>query len=191
MFRWLQEDELFEAFGTNSSGGKKGRYPLARIVTLALAHTQTVLAYALGKYKESEVALAKTLLAKLQPGDLLIADRFFAAAHLYALYLSYHVHFLTRMHQRLHPRALRRLRAYDLDDFIAEVPLGPKYRKQYPHLPAVVKVRFLRRFVFTRQGTEEVWLATSLLSAEEYPAAEIVAQYARRWRIEALLQLQD
>jgi hypothetical protein len=181
------EEGLFATFGTNTSGGKKGRYPLARLVTLALANTKIVLTYALGKYTDSEVALARTLLPKLQAGDLLIADRFFAAAHLYALYLSHRLQFLTRMHQRLNPRVLRRLCTYTPDDFVAEQPLGRPYRKQYPLLPGVAQVRFIRVFVPTRKGLEEVWLATSLLSADDYPAAEIAALYARRWRIEGLL----
>jgi len=180
------EEELFATFGTNTSGAHKGRYPLARLVTLALANTKIVLTYALGNYRDSEPALARTLLPGLQSGDLVIADRFFAAAYLYALYLSHGLQFLTRMHQRLKPHALRRLCTNTPDDFVAELPLGAPYRKQYPLLPSVTQVRFIGAFVPTRAGLEQVWLATSLLSAEDYPAAEIVALFARRWRIEEL-----
>jgi hypothetical protein len=180
------EEGLFATFGTNTTGGKKGHYPLARLVTLALANTKIMLTYALGNYLDSEPALARILLPKLQRGDLLIADRCFAAAYLYALYLSHGLQFLTRMHQRLNPRALRCLCNYTPDDFVAEQALGKPHRKQYPLLPGVVQVRFIRTLVPTRKGLEEVWLATSLLSADDYPAAEIVALYARRWRIEEL-----
>lgn len=182
------EETLFAVFGTNSSGGQKGRYPLARLVTLALANTKTVLAYALGRYDDSEIALARFLLPGLQPGDLLIADRFFAAAHLYGLYLSHGLQFLTRMHHRLKPERLRRVCTYTRNDFVVKLPLGKPYRRRFPELPAVVQVRLILALVLTRDGWETIWLATSLLSARDYPAAEIVALYARRWRIEELFR---
>jgi hypothetical protein len=179
---------LFTAFGTNTSGGRKGRYPLARLVTLVLVNTKTVLAYALGRYDDSEMALARSVLPQLQPGDLLIGDRFFAAAHLYALYLAHGLHFLTRMHHRLNPERLRRMWTYTRDDFIVALPLGKQYRKRFPALPALVQVRLIRATVATREGREVLWLVTSLLSAQDYPAAEIAALYARRWRIEELFR---
>jgi hypothetical protein len=182
------EAALFAAFGTNTSGGRKGRYPLARMVTAALANTKTVLAYALGRYEESETALARSLLSRLQPGDLLIADRCYAAAYLYALYHANGLQFLTRMHQRLKPERLRRLCTYTRDDVVVELPLSKLHRKRFPELPAVVHVRLIRAQVRMREGWQTLWLVTSLLSAQDYPAAEIVALYARRWRIEELFR---
>jgi hypothetical protein len=182
------EAALFAAFGTNTSGGRKGRYPLARMVTAALANTKTVLAYALGRYDDGELALLRFLLPQLPPGAVLIGDRLLAAAHLYALYLSHGLQFLTRMHYRLKPERLRRVCTYTRDDFVVELPLGRTARKRFPELPAVVQVRLIRATVPTRDGREVLWLAASLLSAQDYPAGEIVALYARRWRIEELFR---
>jgi hypothetical protein len=182
------EPALFTAFGTNTSGGRQGRYPLARLVTAALANTKTVLTYALGRYDDGELALSRSLLRQLPPGALLIADRLFAAAHLYALYLSHGLQFLTRMHSCLKPEQLRRVCTYTHDDFVVELPLGSKYRQRFPELPAVVQVRLIQATVPTREGREVLWLATSLLSAHDYPAAEIAALYARRWRMEELFR---
>jgi len=42
------EPALFETFGTNTGYHGKGRYPLARVATLCLAGTMTVIVYALG-----------------------------------------------------------------------------------------------------------------------------------------------
>jgi hypothetical protein len=47
-----------------------------------------VLDYALGRYNQGENPLVHPLLKRLQKGDLLIADRHFAAAHFYWLYPS-------------------------------------------------------------------------------------------------------
>ncbi len=74
---------LFKTFGVNTGYHGKGRYPLARVATLCLAGTMTVIAYALGGYRDSEWTLARSILGALRKGDLLIADRYFAAAHYY------------------------------------------------------------------------------------------------------------
>jgi putative transposase len=77
------EPALREAFGVPTGYHGPVRYPLARAATLCLAGTMAVLAYTLGGYRQSEWALALTILGTLQKGDLLIADRYFAAAHYY------------------------------------------------------------------------------------------------------------
>ena len=50
--------ELFEEFGGPTGPYGKCRYPQARLVTLCLANTMTVLDYALGRYDEDETFLA-------------------------------------------------------------------------------------------------------------------------------------
>jgi hypothetical protein len=194
------EAALFTAFGTNTSGARQGRYPLARLVTarengdrhhfvrLKWYLSPLSRAYALGRYDDGELALSRSLLRQLPPGALLIADRLFAAAHLYALYLSHGLQFLTRMHSCLKPERLRRVCTYTRADFVVELPLGSKYRQRFPELPALVQVRLIQVTAPTREGREVLWLATSLLSAQDYPAAEIAALYARRWRMEELFR---
>ena len=49
--------ELFKAFGTNNGYHGEGKYPLARLVTLCLAHTMTVINYAIGGYEQAEIRL--------------------------------------------------------------------------------------------------------------------------------------
>jgi hypothetical protein len=93
------EPALFEAFGTNTGYHGQGRYPLARVATLCLAGTMTVIAYALGGYRQSEWTLALTILGTLRKGDLLVADHYFAAAHYYWRYQSLGLEFPTRAHQ--------------------------------------------------------------------------------------------
>lgn len=179
---------LFEAFGTNNSGSRKGKYPIARLVTAALAESKTILAYEVGRYTDAETSLAVRVLKYLKPGDLLIGDRFFSAAHFYARYLVQGIQFLTRMHQCLKPERLKRLHSYSENDFIVELPLGPQYLKRYPELPPTVRVRLIQTTIRTRAGRETLWLVTSLLSDKDYPAAEIVALYTKRWRIEGLFR---
>lgn len=181
---------LHEHFGTSAGRGGKRRYPLGRMVTVALGNTMAVLAYALGRYRDSEQSLLRPLLGGLRQGDLLVADRHFAGANLYAEYLTAGLHFLTRAHQALNISRLGRLGGYAPNDFVTDLPVGKAYRRKDPTLPKTVRVRLIQAAVRTRGRREVMWFVTSLLDGAVYPALELVELYGRRWRIETLfLQL--
>jgi hypothetical protein len=182
------EGGLFAAFGRGS--GKHGayKYPLARLVTLALANTKAIIAYALGRYDEGENALARRILGALRPGDLLVGDRRYAGAHFYARYLAEGADFITRMHQRLKVRKLKLVTVHGAGDFVAGLKLNKKYREADPSLPESVTVRIINVAVRIRGKRTVLWLVTSLLDPVQYPAAEIAALYLRRWRIETLFR---
>ena len=181
---------LHEHFGTSTGRGGKRHYPLGRMVTVTLGNTMSMLAYVLGRYRDSEQSLLRPLLRGLRQGDLLVADRHFAGANLYAEYLAAGLHFLTRAHQAMKISRLRRPHGSAPNDFVTDVPVGDWYRRQDPTLPTTVPVRLIQAAVRTRGRREVMWFVTSLLDAAEYPAREIVELYARRWRIETLfLQL--
>lgn len=182
------EPELVEAFGVNQGYRGKGRYPLARVVTLCLAGTMSVVAYAVGGYQQGESTLMFPLLSQLRKGDLLLGDRHFAAAHFYWRYQQLGLEFLTRAHQRLKISRIKRVRSYGPGDFVGWLKISPIYRRKDPSLPEKLQVRFLRASIRIRGKQQTIWLATSLLDAQQYPAAEIVAVYARRWRIEMLFE---
>jgi Transposase DDE domain/Insertion element 4 transposase N-terminal len=179
---------LQTTFGTQTGQHGPARYPLARMVALSLAQTMTVMAYAVGAYRTDETVLAESLLDTLQKGDLLIADRHFAAAHFYVRYQRANLEFLTRVHQRLKIARIRRRISYGPDDFVGRLKIGTFYRKKDPSLLDWIEVRFLRARFQIRGRIRTVWLVTSLLDPVRYPAAEIVALYARRWRIETLFR---
>jgi putative transposase len=179
---------LFKAFGVNTGYHGRGRYPLARVATLCLAGTMTVIAYALGGYAQSEWALALTILGTLRKGDLLVADRYFAAAHYYWRYQSLGLEFLTRTHQRLIIARIKRVQSYSRNDFVGWLTIHKQYREKDHALPERLLVRFVQATVRIRGTRQVIWLATSLLDAREYPAAEIVQLYGRRWRVEMVFE---
>jgi hypothetical protein len=179
--------ELHAHFGTSTGRGGPRRYPLARMVVVSLANTMGVLAYAAGRYDRSEQALLRPLLGDLRKGDLLVADRHFAGANLYAEYVAASLHFLTRVHQRLKVSRLRPLAGYAANDFVTDLPVGKLYRRKDPTLPKTVRVRLIQATLRIRQRRTVTWFATSLLADPDYPAKEIVQLYGRRWRIETLL----
>jgi len=161
---------------------------VARMVTLCLAKTMTVLAYGMGPYKDDENTLARPLLGLLRKGDLLVADRHFAGANLYARYLGEGLEFLTRAHQALNLSRLKPIIRYGTSDFVAFLKINRVHRKKDPTLPEGVMVRFIQVAVRTRGKRQLIWLATSLLDDRAYPAAEIAEVYGKRWRIETLLR---
>lgn len=177
---------LQAAFGTQNGYHGKARYPLARIVALCLAQTRTVISYAVGGYRQDENVLLQPMLQHLQKGDLLVADRHFAGAHLYVRYHRAGLEFLVRMHQRRIVSRIKRLWSYSDEDFVGRLNICPCYRKQDPSLPVWISVRFIRGTFLIRGRMQTVWLATSLLDAKAYPAEEIVDLFARRWGVETL-----
>jgi hypothetical protein len=181
---------LFEQFGSSTGRGGTRHYPLARMVTVALANTMAILAYAVGRYDQSEQSLFRPLLGRLRKGDLLLADRAFAGANLYAEYLAAGLEFLTRVHQRLKVSRLRPLEGYGPTDFVTDLEIGKWHRRKDPTLPKTVRVRLIQATVRIRGKREVTWFVTSLLDGAAYPAAQVVELYVRRWRIETLfLQL--
>src|SRR3982750_3626987 len=67
--------EYFARPGVNK--GEQAAFPQARVVALAECGTHAVFAAEVGRYSQSEAALTEALLARLQPGMLLLADRGF------------------------------------------------------------------------------------------------------------------
>jgi hypothetical protein len=181
--------ELFEAFGTNDGYHGKGKYPLARLVTLCLANTMTVIKYALGRYNQAESTMLFSMLDRLRKGDLLVADRHFAAAHFYWYYQQRGVEFLTRVHQCLKVSRVKRIRSYSRNDFIGYLNINENYRRKDSRLPKRMLVRFIKSNIRIRGQRKQIWFVTSLLDNKKYPAKAIVELYGRRWRIETLFRV--
>jgi len=180
--------ELMKEFGTCNGYHGKGRYPLARLVTMCLANSMSVISYAMGKYKDAEITLALSILDTLKKGDLLIGDRHFAGSHYYVWYLAKGIQYLTRAHQCLKVSSVKRLWSYGANDFVGKLKINPQQRRKDPSLPEYILVRFIQAPIRVRGKREVVWFATSLLDAKLYPASEIVALYAKRWKIETLFR---
>lgn len=179
---------LHRSFGATISGGKRGKFPLARLVTAALANTMTIIGYSLGRYDQSEIALTWPLLKTLRRGDLLIADRLYAAAHYYVRYLRQGLEFITPVHACLKMKSLGDLRPLGPGDFLARMRVNSTSRHADRWMPKWVPVRIVAATVRIRGKRTTLWLVTSLLDPRTYPAAEILELYRRRWRIETLLE---
>jgi hypothetical protein len=184
----IRTPELVQAFGVNTGYHGRGRYPLAQLVTLCLAGTMTILDYAIGRYRQGEWGLLNTILGSLRRGDLLIADRHFAGAPYYIRYQRAGLEFLTRVHHRLKLSKVKRVIRYRPHDFVGRLTVHKLYRRQDPSLPTHIEARFLKAVLRIRGRHQVVWFVTSLLDPVRYPADQVIALYARRWRIETLFR---
>lgn len=184
----MHTPDLVQAFGVNQGHHGRGRYPLARLVTVCLAKTMTILDYAIGGYRQGEWSLLSSILGSLKKGDLLIGDRHFAGAPYYVCYQNHGLEFLTRAHHRLKIARVKRILRYSSEDFIGRLNLGKLHRRQDPSLPTHIDVRFLRATLRIRGRRQSVWFVTSLRDPIRYPADQIIELYAWRWRVETLLR---
>ncbi len=166
-------------------------FPLARLVAVMSLNCAAVLGLAIGPYKgkqAGETALFRTLLDTLAPGDVLLADRYYASFCNLALLLARGVDSLFRQHQK-RPVDFRRGARLGPDDHLITLrrPERPDWMDQatYDALPAELTVREVRVRV-ARRGfrVKSLVLVTTLLDATLYSHEEIARAFRCRWHVE-------
>lgn len=162
------------AFGCARNQYGESAYPRLRCVTLVELGTRVLFGARHGPSKRSEVALAKGVVTRLQPGMICFADRLYFSYHLWRRALRTGAALVWRVkgnrrlpvHQVLADGSYRsRLYASDYDQ-----------RRDRRGLDVRVIVYDL--------GHERVRLVTNLLDHTAAPAAELMHEYPDRWGIE-------
>lgn len=127
----------------------------------------------------SEQASAESLARRLEPADLLLADRNFADLARMAAVRSRGAHFLFHLPSN---RFLKRPRTATPsgrnEEWYVTLDLPEALRQRYPQLGPTLPVRILQ---YQRPGYRASWLITSLLDTADYPYEEVVELYHRRW----------
>jgi hypothetical protein len=166
-------------------------FPLMRLVVVFCLACGTVLDAALGRSQGKqggENSLLRTLADVLEPGDVLLADRYFGGWFDIALWQQRGVDVVVRLHQ-LRRCDLRRGRRLGPNEHVV---LWPKPRRPdwmnettYQSLPAALELREVRVRV-AQQGfrTQVVVVVTTLLDAQTYTAANLADLYRLRWHAE-------
>jgi hypothetical protein len=170
-------------------------FPIARIVVVFSLAVGTVLDAAIGKYKgklTGENSLFRTLHGLLEPGDVVLADRYFSGWIDLALLLERGVDSVVRKHQ-LRATDFRTGQRLGPHDHLVHwtKPPHPDWMtpEQYDALPDELTLREV--LVNVRQKgfrTKELVIVTTLLDAEAYPTDEIAILYRRRWQAELNLR---
>jgi hypothetical protein len=166
-------------------------FPIARLVVLFSLAVGTVLDSALGRYQgkqTGETALFHTLHHHLEPGDVLLADRYYSSYWEMALAQQRGADVVVRLHQRRQVD-FRRGRRLGREDHVVcwPRPRRPAWMDEatYAALPEQLEIRELRVRV-RRPGfrTQVLVVVTTLLEGDEFPAEDVAILYRVRWYAE-------
>ena len=174
------------------SGQKPGcGFPIARMIGLFSLATGAINFTAISAYqgKETgETSLLRTILGRILPGRILLADRYYASFWLLAMSELRGIDLVARAHHLRKVDFRRGLKLGYLDQLVTYAkPQRPKWMSEaeYKQYPASISVRHVR-YKVAQKGfrVREVTLATTLLDADLYDADELAALYGRRWLVE-------
>jgi hypothetical protein len=168
-------------------------FPVLKIVVLFSLLSGALLARATGNQYTHEVRICEALRPFFVKGDIMIADRAYALFSVLAWLQNLGLDVIARVPTRLRRvdfrKAKKRYRtgeglfAWQKPKACAFLPLS-----EWLGLASQITVRVLR--VQSHQSgfrTQRLTLVTTLLDPVLYPAEEIIAAYARRWRLEMCL----
>jgi putative transposase len=188
----LADTEKNQKAFPQSNTQKKGLgFPLIRWVVLIGLATAAIQGFAYGAYagKETgETALFRELLACLQTGDIVLADRYYCSYFMIALLRHHGIDVVMRLHHR-RKYDFRRGHRLGADDHVVEwqKPQRPEWMsvEEYAEMPATIRMREIRRPV-DEPGyrVKELVIATTLLDAREYNADDVINLYGKRWHVE-------
>jgi Transposase DDE domain len=166
-------------------------FPMARLVVVFCLACGTVLDAALGRYQgkqQGENSLLRALEEALEPGDVLLADRYYSGWFDIAWWRQRGVDVVTRLHQRRRCD-MRRGRRVGRDDHVVAwaKPPRPDWMDEatYQSLPAELELREVRVRVEQRGfRTKVLVVVTTLRDARAYKAKDLAALYRLRWQAE-------
>lgn len=166
-------------------------FPQARMVLLLSLATAMITAMDLGPCagKETgETALLRQLFDWLQPGDIVLGDRYFCSYFMIALLMERGVDVVTRLHQA-RTADFRRGRRLGAGDHVVTWtrPAKPEWMDQatYERMPPSIQVREVQVQV-QQPGfrVDSFVVVTTLLDAEAYTKDDVAELYHERWLVE-------
>lgn len=168
-------------------------FPVMKLAVLFSLTSGAILGVLTGSLRHHDLRLLRGLWEQLKKGDILLGDRAYGEYTTVAGLPQQGVDVVARLHQRRQVdfRKARRLghhdglfvwtKGYQQSEILSA--------SQWAGLPAQITVRILR-FTATIRGfrSRRITLVTTLLDPKLYPAQELIAVYARRWRLELCLR---
>ena len=166
-------------------------FPIARMVVVFCLACGSVIDAALGRYqgkKTGENALLRTLDGAFEPGDVLLADRYFSGYFDIAYWQQLGVDVVTRLHQRRRCD-LRRGRRLGPNDHVVvwTKPPRPDWMDEetYARMSAQLMVREVRvRIGVPGFRTKVMVVVTTLVDDDVYSARDLAELYRARWHAE-------
>ena len=173
-----------QAVYPQQSGQKPGLgFPIARLVVLICLGSGAVLDAAMGPYKGKETgehALFRQLLGTLEPGDVVLADRYYGSYWLIALLLAMGVDVVFGQNgaRKTDFRKGTRLGARDHIVEWTKPRVCPDWmeKEHYENFPETMSIRETK--------VAGKVLVTTLLSSGDTPKSELSNLYKLRWHVE-------
>lgn len=168
-------------------------FPMLKFVVLFSLTSGAVLNVAWGRLRHHDLRLFRQLWQHLKRGDIFLGDRAWGEYTTLTELPRQGVDVVARLHacRKVDFRRAQRLAHHDGLFIWTKSGTRSKLltRRAWQRLPAQITVRVIR-FTATIRGfrSRRVTLVTTLLDPKLYPAAEIIALYARRWRLELCLR---
>ncbi len=168
---------------------RPGPFPQIRVVGLGECGTRAVLGAATSPLAIGEQPLARQLLPKLRPGDLLLADRNFLSHGLLADVLAAGVHVLWRAKSDVDLPVLQVLPDGTYLSRIADPAASRRLRRKGASggdIPGIT-VRVIEYSVASEDGSEiseTFTLVTDLLDPAMLTPEQAAGAYASRWQLE-------
>jgi len=163
-------------------------FPLARVLVLFCLASGAILSILSGNYHQAELRLFYQMLSQLIRNDIVIGDRAFGYFVVLHLLRGVGVDFIGRATRKIDGR--RRVRRLGPKDWEIrwrrpQRPSAFLSADEWSRVPETLTLRVVRGSLW-RPGfrVRQVTLVTTLLDARLYPAEQILAAYARRWRLE-------
>lgn len=172
-----------EQYGkAGAAKGKTSPLPLIRFVALCEIGTHVLFAARMAAWKISEVALAKKVLDRLEPGMLCVADRLFYGFDLWNQAVATGAQLLWRVQKSIR---LPRLTTLSDGSYLSEVRAPSSAR--VADRARRVAVRVIEFNLTIGHKRQHYRVITTLLDPKKAPALELANLYARRWGIETSL----
>jgi hypothetical protein len=167
--------------------GEQAAFPQARVVALAECGTHAVFAAEIGTYSQSEATLTASLLDRLEPGMLLLADRGFFSYALWRKAIGTGADLLWRV--RTDKAGPKPTHVEDLPDgsWLAHLrrTTPAAARREAPMLVRVIDYTIDDgRREDTAGSPTSYRLFTTLTDPAEVTAVDLAASYTQRWEIE-------
>jgi len=172
-----------QTFGRPGSSRGESAFPQLRIVALAESGTKAIFAAAMGAYGTGEPTLARQLVAAIDPGMLILADRGFTAHPLFSAMAGTGAQLCWRAKANA---VLPVLERYPDGSFRSELVASPDKRSR----KEVLVVRVIEYTIEDpgRPQAESAYrLVTTILDPKLAAAHELAALYAERWEFESAL----
>lgn len=168
-------------------------FPVMKLAVLFSLTSGAILRVLTGSLRHHDLRLLHGLWEELKQGDILLGDRAYGEYTTLAGLPRQGVDVVARLHQRrkVDFRKARRLgphdgllvwtKGYQQSEILSA--------QEWALLPAQITVRIVR-FTATIRGfrARRLTLVTTLLDPKLYPAQQLIALYARRWRLELCLR---